>query len=237
MPSPTSLAAASAARRFSASVSTLVGTYGIYAPSQSERDFFRRSEGVCYHDVVLVLALADEQPPADPAELATGNRVEAVLTLGDLRAEWIASLTRLDVPTLGVHGNHDPEGELETLGIEDVHLSRMELGGWSFAGFEGSMRYEPGGPHQYTQREAADLVRRLPAADVLLCHAPPWGVNDDPDDPAHAGFRALRDWVQRHHPRYLLHGHTTPDPRTQVYRLDDTEVVWIRGARVLELAR
>jgi Icc-related predicted phosphoesterase len=70
---------------------------------------------------------------------------------------------------------------------------------------------------------------------VLLCHCPPWGVNGEPDDPAHVGFVALRDWVERHEPRYLLHGHTTPDPRTRVDRLGATEVVWVRGALLIDL--
>jgi Icc-related predicted phosphoesterase len=70
-----------------------------------------------------------------------------------------------------------------------------------------------------------------------VCHSPPWGVNDDPEDPVHAGFFALRDWVERHRPRYLLHGHTTPDPRTQTRRLGETEVVWVRDAVPLELER
>ena len=64
----------------------------------------------------------------------------------------------------------------------------------------------------YTQREAKKLIRKLPAADVLLCHCPPRGVNDDPDDPAHVGFDALRDWVLEHQPRWLLHGHVHPHP-------------------------
>jgi uncharacterized protein len=72
---------------------------------------------------------------------------------------------------------------------------------------------------------------------VLLCHCPPWGVNDDPADPAHTGFRALRGWVERVRPRYLLHGHTTPDPRRRTHRLGDTEVVWVRGAAVRVIAR
>jgi hypothetical protein len=62
-------------------------------------------------------------------------------------------------------------------------------------------------------------------------------VNDEPDDPAHAGFVALRDWVERHGPRYLLHGHTTPDPRRQVRRFGATEVAWIRGAVLVDLTR
>lgn len=183
-----------------------------------------------------LLALADEPPPADPAEIAVDNGVAAVVTLGDLEPESIASLATLGLPRFGVHGNHDAEGELAALGVDDLHLARAELGGWSFAGFEGCVRYREG-PHQYTQAEAAELARDLPPADVLLCHAPPAGIDDEPDDPAHTGFLALREWVERHRPRYLLHGHTHPDPRTRVHRFGATEVVWVRGAAVLELRR
>ena len=183
-----------------------------------------------------LLGFADEAPPADAAELVARNAPDAVVTLGDLRPAWIASLDSLELPRLGVHGNHDAPHSIETGGVRDLHLSRAEVGGWSFAGFEGCVRYRDG-PHQYTQREAKRLVRRLPAADVLLCHCPPEGVNDEPDDPAHAGFAALREWVERHRPRYLLHGHTTPDPRRRTHRLGDTEVIWVRGVRVVELGR
>jgi Icc-related predicted phosphoesterase len=183
---------------------------------------------------VRVLALADKPPPGDPAELVAGNAVDAVVTLGDLQPAWIASLGGLELPRLGVHGNHDCEHELTELGIRDLHLARADVGGMSFSGFEGCVRYREG-PHQYTQEEAAVLARRLPAADVLLCHCPPWGVNDEPDDPAHVGFRALRGWVERHQPHYLLHGHTTPDPRTRVQRLGGTQVIWVRGALTIEL--
>jgi uncharacterized protein len=182
-----------------------------------------------------VLAFADQAPPADAAELAARNEPDVVVTLGDLRPEWIASLQALDLPRLGVHGNHDPPHSLARVGVRDLHLARAEVGGWSFAGFEGCVRYGQG-PHQYTQEEAARLVRRLPAADVLLCHCPPEGVNDDPDDRAHVGFSALRGWVERHRPRHLLHGHTTPDPRRRTHRLGDTQVIWVRGVTVVDLA-
>jgi Icc-related predicted phosphoesterase len=183
-----------------------------------------------------LLALADEEPPVEAAELVALNSPDAVITLGDLEPSWIASLAGLDLPRLGVHGNHDGEGVLAALGIRDLHLSRAEVGSWSFNGFEGCVRYREG-PHQFTQREAARLARRLSAADVLISHCPPWGVNDDPEDRAHVGFRALRDWVERHRPRYLLHGHTTPDPRSQTHHVGATEVVWVRGAVLVELER
>ena len=101
---------------------------------------------------------------------------------------------------------------MEAFGIENLHLKRESLHGSSFCGFEGCVRYKPSGERQYTQKQATKLASRLPAADVLLCHCPPYGVNDDPDDPAHIGFHALREWVDRHQPKVILHGHTHPMP-------------------------
>jgi uncharacterized protein len=183
-----------------------------------------------------VLALADKRPPVDPATLARQKRVDAVFCLGDLDRAWIEPLMSLDIPRFGVHGNHDPEHVLRDLEIEDLHLRRTQVtGGITVAGFEGCVRYGGGATHQYTQREASRLAKRLPAADVLLCHCPPLGINDDPDDPAHIGFEGLREWVDRYRPRYILHGHTHPLPGHALAQYGDAKVHWISGARVLDL--
>ena len=39
-----------------------------------------------------------------------------------------------------------------------------------------------------------------------MTHAPPEGLGDG-DDPAHWGFRAIRELLDKYHPKYLLHGH------------------------------
>ena len=185
-----------------------------------------------------LLVLADEPPAADVRTLAERDGIEAVVTLGDLTAATLGPLDHVRLPRLGVHGNHDAPGTLVAGGIEDVHLRQVEIGGWTFAGFQGCPRYHGrGGDGQPTQRQASRLARRLPAADVLVCHAPPRGLGDEPGDPAHVGFDGLRRWVDEHEPRYVLHGHTTPDPRTRVHRLGRTEVVWVKGARTVELRR
>jgi uncharacterized protein len=97
------------------------------------------------------------------------------------------------------------------------------------------VRYGGGGPHHYTQRQAARLARRLPAADVLICHCPPRGINDDPGDPAHVGFEGLLDWVRRHRPRHILHGHTHPTGGTSTTEFEGSRVHWVQGARVIVL--
>ena len=182
-----------------------------------------------------VLALADKPPPMDPALMAQRMGVQAVLCLGDLDRAWIESLTGLRLPKLGVHGNHDPPDLLREVEVEDLHLKRTALGGRTFAGFEGCVEYGGGGDYHYTQRKASRMARKLPAADVLLCHCPPLGINDDPDDPAHIGFAGWRDWVDEHRPRHILHGHVHPLHGQVINRLGDTRVHWVSGSRVLDL--
>ena len=126
-------------------------------------------------------------------------------------------------------------------GIDDVHVNRIELdNGVSFSGFEGCVSYRRSGTAKvgpsYTQRQAKKLIRKLPPADILLCHCPPRGVNDDPDDPAHIGYDALRKWVLEKRPRWLLHGHTHPMPGSLLKRIGDTRVVYVNGARVITLS-
>ncbi|HWK25351.1 MAG TPA: metallophosphoesterase [Solirubrobacter sp.] len=187
-----------------------------------------------------VLALADRPFHGDVVRLAAQRDVEAILTLGDLQPSWLETLDQISLPKLGVYGNHDAEPYMTWFAIDDVHVNRIELdNGPSFCGFEGCVSYRrsgtaPVGP-SYTQRQARRLVRKLPAADVLLCHCPPRGVNDDPDDPAHIGFDALRAWVLDKRPRWLLHGHVHPTPGTLVHEIGATRVAYVNGARVLDL--
>ena len=149
---------------------------------------------------------------------------------------WTEGLAEVALPKLGVRGNHDQPDALERVGAEDLHLRRVEHGGLSFAGFGGSPRYTPEGGNQWTEEEAEQMVELLPAADVLVAHSPPQGVNDEPDDRAHCGSAALRAWVERHEPGWLLHGHTLPNPAHQVHQLGPTRVVHVRGALPLELS-
>lgn len=129
---------------------------------------------------------------------------------------------------------------MDRFGIDDIHLRRIELDhGPSISGFQGCVTYPDRrgetGP-AYSQRQARRLVRRLPPADILLCHCPPSDVNDDPRDPAHRGFDALRHWVLEHRPRLLLDGHTHPEPAPVQTRLGATRVVHVNAARIIDLA-
>lgn len=182
-----------------------------------------------------LLILADDAPFVSLGALVETHAPDAVVALGDLEPDVLDPLGRYDgLPVLGVYGNHDDGRYLEAANTTNLHLRRAEVRGVAFAGFEGCVRYAAGAPLQYTQREAARLARRLPEAEVLISHAPPRGVHEEPDDRAHEGFDALRDYDLRVAPRLHLHGHT-PAPARRAARLGETSVVHVVGHAVLDL--
>jgi uncharacterized protein len=178
------------------------------------------------------LVLADHSPYV-PLERLLERDVDLVLCLGDLTRPELEPLADARLPKLGVHGNHDDGGEFDGLGIESVHLRRVEVGGLCFGGFSGSHEYHAEPRYTWSQKEASKLLRKLEHVDVLLSHSPPFGVNDEPDDPAHVGLVGLREYVEREHPAMLLHGHTYPP--LPVERFGDTEIRHVRGHRFVTL--
>ncbi|HET7870681.1 MAG TPA: metallophosphoesterase [Actinomycetota bacterium] len=175
-------------------------------------------------------------------------------------------VTALNVPLFYVPGNHDPSlrerrdelawppsislkdarDPVGPLGCTNVDGRIEDVGGIRVAGLGGSIRYREG-PNQYTQKEmrrrAGRLRRRVAArglhgrrgVDVLLTHAPPLGVGDE-DDPAHRGFEALLELVERLSPKLLIHGHIHPYGEAKPDRpLGTTTVVNAVPFRLLEV--
>jgi Icc-related predicted phosphoesterase len=114
-------------------------------------------------------------------------------------------------------------------------------------GLQGSMRYRPHVPYQYTEPEMAFkawmmaprlLANRLMRGrylDIMITHSPPLGIHDA-KDAAHRGFKTFVDMIERYRPRYLLHGH-----QHTYYGLDErctryleTEVINVHPYHVLE---
>ena len=143
--------------------------------------------------------------------------IDLVLSCGDLPAEYLSFLTCFtQAPILYVHGNHDdnyekkpPEGCICV--EDDIYVFQ----GVRILGLGGSMRYRPG-EHMYSEREMRRRVRKLwwklrrhRGFDILLSHAPAFGVGDQEDLP-HRGFQAFIDLMDRWQPKYLVYGHVHP---------------------------
>ncbi len=177
-----------------------------------------------------ILAVTDQVVDAlhSPNVKSRFGDVDLIISCGDLPYSYLDYLvTVLNKPLYYVHGNHDRDYEYTENGrryLAPQGATSLDLrvvkgpGDLILAGLEGSIRYDPGSGHQYTQeqmdRRAAQLAARLMGhrmrhgryLDILVTHSPPFGVGDGPD-PAHIGFRAFNTLMNRFKPRLMLHGH------------------------------
>jgi len=179
---------------------------------------------------------------------------DLVISCGDLPYSYLEYIvTMLDVPCFYVHGNHDRPEYLssgavltEPGGWVNLDGRTVERKGVLLAGLEGSIRYKPDAPYQYTERQMAwkawcmapALLRNRLAfgrcLDILVTHSPPRGIHDG-DDLAHRGFETFLGLMDRFKPRYLLHGHKHvygPEPTRTRY--SETEVINVYPYRLIE---
>ncbi|HET9174710.1 MAG TPA: hypothetical protein VFN56_05550 [Candidatus Saccharimonadales bacterium] len=185
-----------------------------------------------------ILALADRPPhlslQGSIADYCHREGVDIICTLGDLEMADIAELEYItDVPKIGVYGNHCSGSYMEPLGIVNMHMRTAQLNGISFGGFEGAVRYKQGDAPMFTQAEATALMSDFPYVDIFLSHAPPYGINDEPDELAHQGFHGLRQYLDGKQPKLWLHGHTYPSPDALVTTVGSTRIEYVFGHKLI----
>ncbi|MEN6478372.1 MAG: metallophosphoesterase [Anaerolineales bacterium] len=185
------------------------------------------------------------------------RNVDLVLCCGDLPLDYMEHL----VDCIGkgtlfyVNGNHVQKGVLQADGSQkldaegciDIHRRIVNYKGLLIGGLEGSMAYNRG-PHQYSEFHmslvALSLVPKLllnrlrygRSVDIMISHAPPRGIHDQPDR-CHTGFGVFLRLMRRYRPRYWLHGHV------HLYRQDavrttrylDTTVTNVYGFQLIEI--
>lgn len=163
-----------------------------------------------------ILAVSDEECPALWDYYIPGRLkdYDLIISCGDLKPEYLSFLVTMGrSPVLYVHGNHDGSYEANPpKGCDCIDGHYVVYHGVRIMGLGGCRRYHPG-PHQYTNWQMSFRIAKMAlqllwhrGVDIVVTHAPPYGVGDD-EDPAHWGFEALLKLIDRFHPQYLLHGH------------------------------
>ncbi len=183
------------------------------------------------------LVIADRSPQGSIREIISNESIDIVITLGDLTHSDLAELEYItNVPKIGVYGNHCLGTYMESLGIINMHLRAYRWKGLSFGGFQGCVRYKENPEAiMYTQEEATELMHNFPRVDIFLSHAPPYGINDEPEEVTHQGFHALRKYLDQKHPKVWLHGHTYPTEENMVRQHDSTRIEYVYRQRIVEL--
>lgn len=210
-----------------------------------------------------ILAVADEVDEGLYGDRLPALNPDLVLGCGDLPFDYLEYIvSRTDVPLLYVPGNHDPSLKppdttwmpLRAVmppapgpeGCVNIDGRIVEVRGLRIAGLGGSLRYKAG-DNQYSQgqmgRRALKLefrARLLPVRsgrrlDVLVTHAPPYGLAEA-KDAAHVGFVAFLRLIRNFHPLLAVHGHVHPYGRTlPERRVAGTRIVNVVPSRLIEI--
>lgn len=174
--------------------------------------------------------------------------VELVISCGDMSSAYLEFIISvLNVPLFYVRGNHDEGYTQNPPGGEDLHRRVVRYKGLTFAGLEGSIRYNDG-KIQYSDHEMMMMVMKMAGGvglqrmnkgyglDILVTHSPARGIHDAEDRPHH-GFKSLLNFMRWYRPRYMLHGHVHTYDRRKTTRTTyhDTSIININPVTVLEV--
>lgn len=126
----------------------------------------------------------------------------------------IEVLRAIRIPAVLVPGNNESLGELAAACADwssavVLHGTSIEVGGLVFFGIGGGIPITPFGDWSYdfSEAQAAELLRACPPGAVLVSHSPPKGVVDVDASGRSLGSTAVRDAVIRLRPRLVVCGH------------------------------
>lgn len=171
--------------------------------------------------------------------------IDLVLSCGDLPPEYLSALAnRFSVPLYYVCGNHDIRMvDTTPTGCTNLNAKLVKYRGLTLLGLEGSRWYN-GEFFQYTESEMrwkvlslAPRIWRHRGIDIVITHAPPRHIHDA-EDRCHRGFKSFRRLIDRHQPRYFIHGHihtNFADPTDRITTVNRTRVINTYGYYVLEI--
>ena len=163
-----------------------------------------------------ILTISDEECSAlwehyQPGRL---SEYDLIIACGDLNAKYLSFLvTMARCPVLYVPGNHDVNyNQVPPEGCDNIDGHIVTYNGVRILGLGGCRKYHPG-PHQYTEQQMRRRIARLrwrlwrmKGVDILVTHAAAEGLGDA-EDRAHWGFNCFRDFLDKYHPQFHVHGH------------------------------
>ncbi len=167
-----------------------------------------------------VLAFSDLHMARNRAADLVAASTEADLVIGagdfcNMRQgldEAMAMLSGIAAPLVLVAGNAESAEELTDAAPEGAHVlhgTGMTLDGLRLFGLGYGVPLTPFGDWScdLTEAEAAELLDRCEATDILIVHSPPKGHGDTISQGVSVGSVAVRDAVERLQPIHVFCGH------------------------------
>lgn len=169
---------------------------------------------------LLLFADIHRDPEAIEAVVRQSREADVAIGAGDYALfreglrETMESLSRIAIPTLLVHGNHETSEELADAcagwkQARILHGNAVEIHGTTFFGLGGATPVTPfpDWSVDVPEEDAARLLEKCPPDAVLISHSPPLGCLDEIGGNRHIGSQSVRDFVERRKPPLVVCGH------------------------------
>lgn len=167
-----------------------------------------------------VLIFSDIHSDARALEKLMAIDADYYVCAGDL-VSWQRGLDKMGEimrPRAGrmyvLPGNHESEQDIarfcERFTFHDFHGRSIQIAGVHLAGLGYSSPTPFNTPGEYSEAELAARLEKFAHLSplVLICHAPPLNTTlDRVRDGLHAGSLAVREFIEKHHPRDFFCGH------------------------------
>lgn len=193
-----------------------------------------------------ILAVGDFVEPSlyDRLDKSRYPDIDLILSCGDVNPDYLDFLTTtLSTPVYYVRGNHDTSRFHDFIPGANVDGRVVVYKGTRIAGLEGSMWYGGRGV-EYREGEMSWKVRVLTmkirlkgGIDIIVAHAPPFGIGDLSDE-CHKGFKSFTRLISQVHPKYFVHAHVHPNylrTLNRVTLVGSTKVVNCSGSYIFEV--
>ena len=155
---------------------------------------------------ILCISDLHSQLKNNEIEVIKAGHYDLCLCLGDIPKQALDNIiSNLDVPIMGVMGNHDDPRFFDGLPIINLHNKNVGFGNLRFAGIEGSNRYKQGNYVMHSQEEIHQVYRNLQKADILVSHDT--GYQYLGKDNAHIGFKGISKYIFWKRPKLHIFGH------------------------------
>ncbi|SLN59323.1 Calcineurin-like phosphoesterase superfamily domain protein [Roseovarius litorisediminis] len=167
-----------------------------------------------------IMAFSDLHHARGRAEILVEASREADLVIGagdfcDMRQhlpEAMNLLSGISAPLVVVPGNAESDAELRDaahIGTQVLHGAGTTIDGLTLFGLGYGVPTTPFGEWScdLSETQAAEMLARCEAADILILHSPPKGVADMTSTGLSVGSRAIFDAIERIQPKLAVCGH------------------------------
>ena len=179
-----------------------------------------------------IIAISDHTFDNNLLKKYLKDEIKFIFLLGDLKYIDLLELKDVNIPIIGIYGNHCKGDYFKNLNAFNVH-DNIYNNNIKITGIKGCPPYK-GGNHEISENQAKQILQNKEKVDILISHSPGKGINNTNKNP-HEGFKAITDYIDKNEPALFMHGHSYPPNKQKISIYKNTLCYYVEGLEIIDL--